>query len=259
MAAYDSTLSRVQLSISAVRTALGHDDTGYLYRSLDQIRWTLVRGGAAVAITAAAVPVDDYEFAPDVVNYYGVNPISGGSYTDSITPDLGGETWLKSIRFPFLNRAITPGNDFAGVTRASRSGSFDILGRQLPIAVTTARGGRGWTLEILADSGEEADALDALATTGDVVYLQVPAASDLPGGYYLIGDTSETWTPGNRRPVLTWPLTEAAAPDGSITGTTVIYQTIADDFATYADLIATGMTYGDVLTLVGQPADVIVP
>ena len=105
MLSYDGTLSRVRIDLTAVRTAIGADDTGLVERSLDQVRWITVRGGVAVSITAAALDLDDYEFSPDVVSYYRVTPTSG-VYTDSITPSLAVMGWLKKLRVPFLNQAV---------------------------------------------------------------------------------------------------------------------------------------------------------
>jgi hypothetical protein len=67
---YDGTLSRVQLAANALPTLAGI--TALVQRSLDQIRWTTVRGGGALTISADALPVplSDYEFSPNVTNYY---------------------------------------------------------------------------------------------------------------------------------------------------------------------------------------------
>lgn len=84
--AYDSTLSRVRI------TATGIDDAteALVEWSTDQIRWLTVRGGAA---TDPAVLLDDYEFAPNVVNYYRVTPtpaglhLTGNSGSTASTPN----------------------------------------------------------------------------------------------------------------------------------------------------------------------------
>jgi len=41
-------------------------------RSTDQVRWTTVRGGAALTPVNGAISLDDYEFTPDVRNFYRV-------------------------------------------------------------------------------------------------------------------------------------------------------------------------------------------
>src|SRR5690606_16416623 len=61
---YDATLARVRLSATAVT-----GPTVAVERSTDQIRWTTVRGGAALAVTGGTVSLDDYEFVPGVPNH----------------------------------------------------------------------------------------------------------------------------------------------------------------------------------------------
>jgi hypothetical protein len=255
---YDSGLSRVLIDLATVQAAIGSDDTGLVERSLDQIRWTTVRGGTAVALTAASPPLADYEFTDGVINYYRVTP-TASTYTDSITPDLAGQVWVKSLRFAFLNRAITVGNVFDGITRASRSGVFDVLNRSYPVAVSQVRGARQWTLQIICDGGDEADAVNAITAADDLIFLQPPAGSDIPGGYFLAGDTAESWVPGSRQPLLSWPLTEVAAPGPDVVPVSVTWQAVMDAYGSWSDLIADKATWTDVLELVGAPADVYAP
>lgn len=65
---YDGTLSRVRISATGLGTAL----TALVERSTNQVVWTTVRGGAEVPVASGACAIDDYEFAPNVVNYYRV-------------------------------------------------------------------------------------------------------------------------------------------------------------------------------------------
>jgi hypothetical protein len=65
-ATYDGVLSRVRLAATGLGSAL----TGLVERSTDQVTWSTVRGGAALSVVAGAASVDDYEFAPNVPNYY---------------------------------------------------------------------------------------------------------------------------------------------------------------------------------------------
>lgn len=255
---YDSALSRVRISLAGVRSAIGADDTAVVQRSPDQVRWTTVRGGTSVSLTATALPLDDYEFTPDALNYYRVLPAARAGQDDSITPDLAGQWWLKHVRYPFLNMIVTP-SDAGDVTRPSMSGTFNIVGSSLPVVVSLPRASAQWSLTVAtADLGELA-ALNALLATGDVLLLQVPSGSIIAGGYFAAGDTTETrnTVPSQRRWV-TIPLTEAAAPGPSVTGTTAIWQTAVDDYAMWSDLIVAQATWADVLSLVGSPADVVV-
>jgi hypothetical protein len=67
---YDGTLSRVEVAADG----LGSVATALVERSTDQITWTVVRGGTAAPVASGALilPVSDYEFEPNVLNYYRV-------------------------------------------------------------------------------------------------------------------------------------------------------------------------------------------
>lgn len=91
---YDSTLSRVRIAA----TSIGSATTAVFERSIDQITWVTVRGGAAVPVASGSASLDDYEFAPDVLNYYRVSTpltaslVSAGTVATannaSVTPGL---------------------------------------------------------------------------------------------------------------------------------------------------------------------------
>lgn len=76
---YDATLSRVQINATALAAA----DYATVEASTDQINWTVIRGGSDVGVTAGAfdLPVDWYEFSPDVINYVRVRGIVGDAIT----------------------------------------------------------------------------------------------------------------------------------------------------------------------------------
>lgn len=76
-ATYASDLSRVRLVVASAPAAA--DNTKF-ERSVDQITWTTVRGGSAVALSSAACHLDDYEFVPNVPNFY------RASYVDTAGP-----------------------------------------------------------------------------------------------------------------------------------------------------------------------------
>lgn len=74
---YDAQLSRVRITA----TSLGAAATAVVERSTDQIRWTTVRGGTAVPVTAGTMAtLDDYEFTADVENFYRVTYPSAMSF-----------------------------------------------------------------------------------------------------------------------------------------------------------------------------------
>lgn len=72
---YDSVLSRVRVVVTGLVSGL----TVHIERSTDQVTWTTVRGGTAVPVATGTARIDDYEFAPNVANYYratGASPIN---------------------------------------------------------------------------------------------------------------------------------------------------------------------------------------
>jgi hypothetical protein len=261
MASFDATLCRVIVNVPAIRTAIGSDKTGFLFRSLDQIQWTAVRGAQGVPVTATAADLSDYEFTPDAVNYYGVNFTGGGNATDSITPALPGDTpWLKNLRYPFLNMAVKL-SDAGDITRPATGTTFQPLSRSYPVAVSTVRGARQYTLTVETDSDADTARLAGLLSTGDVLLLQVPADYAVPvlGGYYTSQDTGET---RNGVPwAMRWTgltLTEVAVPGADVVPITSTWETVTGGYATWTDLAAALTAWADVAALVGSPADVVV-
>ena len=98
-ATYDATLSRVRVDADG----LGGAAVATLERSTDQVRWTTVRGGVDVPVTGGVMgTVDDYEFSPDVPNWYRVTYTADMSFVSVGTPTHG------------VNGTITPG-DPAGI------------------------------------------------------------------------------------------------------------------------------------------------
>jgi hypothetical protein len=260
---YDLVLSRVRIDLAVVRAAAGVDGTGVVQRSTDQIQWSTVRGGGAAPVTAAAVPLDDYEFAPDVTNYYRV--LDSGTYLGDVLPTLGGLTWLKSIRYPFLSMPVTLA-DATDITRPASSGTFAVIGRSLPVAVTSVRQSAQLSVMVRTETPTDRIGLTALLATGDVVMLQTPALTPdgfsypVPSGYYLVADSVESreGMPWDRR-TFTLPVTEVDAPDPSITPVTITWQGIVDSFPSWTALAAGVATWAATVQQVGAPADVIVP
>jgi hypothetical protein len=175
--------------------------------------------------------------------------------SDDIAP-APEQVWVKSIPRPFLNRAVVV-QDYSEITRPSRSGVFDVVGRSFPVAVTDVAGSRRWTLHLLAANLTEARLLDLLAASGDPLYIQVPLGCDVPGGYVVVGDTTER-RPARRslRRILSLPCTEVAAPDSSIVGSTVTCATVLATYATCADVLLAHPTCLDLLTLIGDPDEI---
>lgn len=181
--------------------------------------------------------------------------------TASLTPTLT-SVWLKSISRPFLNQTVQviygPSHS---VTRPARVGVFNVVGRTLPIAVSDIRTSRRWTMLLRTTTAEARDNLDLLLASGDVLYLQSPPACDIISGVYLaVQDVTRTNHP--LRPLrVTWelPVIEVAAPGPDVVGTAVTWASVIAAYGTWADVIAAHPTWADLLTLIGDPGEVIVP
>lgn len=176
--------------------------------------------------------------------------------TVSFTPTVT-VTWLKNPRRPNLNIPVTV-TDFSAISRPARAGVFAVIGRTLPIAVTDVRGGRSYTLTLTTLDLPAAQDLDARLAQGDPVLLHVPANCPFPGGYYVVGDVQyDRHSARTKRRFFELPLTEVAAPAGSIYSQTATYGDILAAYATYSALLTAKPTYSDVLDYIAPAADVL--
>lgn len=203
------------------------------------------------AVTTHVVSVDN-------LTVYDLSP---ASQVDDITPTLT-DVWLKSVSRPFLNTTVAPlGSTFA-VERSERSGLFDVVGRSLPVAVSDVRGSRRYSLTLRTDTEQDADDLDLLFASGDILFLHAPAGRVVPaGGVYLRMGLVRAVHPAPARPLrLTEAAaTEVAAPGPDVVGAQSTCQTVINTYATVTDLIAAHATCADVLTLIGDGSEVLVP
>lgn len=203
---------------------------------------TFVVTGGAAAISRGGVAV----FEPVM-----------STQTNSITPSLAGETWLKFLHRPFLNTVVEPYGEL-NVTRRSRSGTFDVVGRSYPVSVTDLKGSRQFDLQLKTLTTEDHDRLDLVLSGGDPVFLHAPPTSPLPTLYADIGDVSdESPVPGTH--FFKLPLTEVVAPGADIVGATSTYQTIVNNYVSYSEVLSEFADYQEVLEEVGQPSDIVVP
>lgn len=92
--AYDAVLARVQLTADVIVDR----KTVKVERSLNQLLWQTVRGGAAVPVVGGSVALDDYEFVSDVINYYRVTPLDfvAGFETNTAGWEAVGGTFARS-------------------------------------------------------------------------------------------------------------------------------------------------------------------
>lgn len=141
---YDDVLGRVRIDADALGTA---SEEALVERSTDQITWTTVRGAGAVPVTAGVMDltVDDYEFSPDVVNYYRVSGVDTGNSSNigagtaasgdntSVTPTLPGSlvTGATMLLFASIRNSGTGTvNDVTGWTRIIDFGNIAVFSRR---------------------------------------------------------------------------------------------------------------------------------
>lgn len=205
----------------------------------------VVTGGAAAASRAAVVAMQHAAYL--------------NSQTDDITPDLGGQIWLKSIARPFLNRSVAV-VDWSSIERPDSGADFAVVNRSLGVGITDVRAGRRWTMQLKTPTAADRQTLDFILASGDVLFVHVPDGCQVPGGYVRVATTSERRTThlrGNTR-VFSLPLIEQAPPGPDVVGATATWASVLAAYATWADVLAAHATWADLLTLIGDPSEVIV-
>lgn len=112
---FDPVLSRVRLSADML-TGIG---LATFERSLNQVRWTTVRGGSSVGVVSNAAALDDYEFVPGVPNYYrvttGTAVHSHDPATSTLAEDLTTTETIWDITAASLADTWTAGTNPAGL------------------------------------------------------------------------------------------------------------------------------------------------
>lgn len=180
--------------------------------------------------------------------------------TATITPALDG-VWLKSISRPFLNRVVdTRLASTIDVSRKSRATLFPIIERSVPIAVSSVRGSREWTMLVQVDSTQDRDDTELLLASGDVILVQAPPDSGVEAGYASVGDITRQAHP--LRPLswlFTLPLTEVAEPSADVVGSVGSWLTVTSHFSSWEAVVAAHATWASLLSIVGDPTEVIVP
>lgn len=258
--AYDDTVSRVRITAAELAVS-----TYRVERSTNGLFWRTVRGAVSLTPQSGEIKVDDYEFAADVENFYRVldldeSPEPVEIEADSITPSLEGQIWLKSIRWTFLNRPVTV-TDFGDISRASREGLFDVVGRSVPVATSDVRGSRTFTLEIMTATADDALAMDLMLAAGGVLFVHTPPGCVVPGGHVAVGSTvQQRRTRSGRSPrrYFQLPCTVVAPPGPDVTGGTMTYAALLNLYGGYDNLLAANPSYADLLELMADPEDLVV-
>jgi len=266
---YLSDLSRVRVALSDLP-----DGTVQVQRaanaSATDAMWQrgIVRGGSALPIESGSGQIDDYEFFADVATHYRVIDDEGVVLeTGSITPDLGGEVWIKSIKYPATNRAVRLVDRGEDVGRGSRSTVHAIVGRSVGVATHDRRVGRRWTLHVMTagpDHAEQAGELDIILAAGGDFFIHVPAAlvGAVPGGYVAIDSElveSRLYRGDPDAPrVFSIPCTSVAPPRPTVTGTLLTGATVLRLYGSGGALISAHPTGRSLLATMLDPDDLVV-
>ena len=250
-ATYSPDLSRVRVYVTSISA-----DSLTIERSVDEVRWEVIRGGRDIPVGSSAV-FDDYEFAPGVTNFYRVTGDDSSTDTTSVTPDLA-EAWLKIPAAPFLNRKVRL-IGWDGIQREARSGVFDVQSRRTPIVVTDVHSSRSTTIRLRTTTLEERDTLDTILSAGKAILVHMPAGSVFPSMYVVPGAYTID-RPAQRTSVSVFsiPVREVAKPNPSVVGSAGTWQTVYNEFASWADVLTGNDDWLAVSELIGSPNDIIV-
>jgi hypothetical protein len=189
--------------------------------------------------------------------------------TDSITPDNGGLTILKSIKYPALNRSIGVAPAFRPVQMASRTGVYNIKGRVPPIGVHDAWTSEWWTMEFVTESLAQLRDLKLCIQASKTLFVQTPPeienecftnpVSGMPGGYvYALNATMTQAVPGSSTTRWVLPVRIIAPPGPEIAGTLLNWETVKRLYGSWTALWASNPTWRDVWNQIMDPEDAVV-
>lgn len=186
------------------------------------------------------------------------------TFEASITPVLD-RVWLKSIKYPFLNRPVDC-PDYGDITRTFRGGVFDVQGRSMPIAVTDLKRSRAWTMTILTHSMEEARDMDLILAANQIMFIHVPCedigcgpVAAVPGGYVVLIDTVQhRMIRGSHTREYILPIREVVQPDAQIIGATMTWRAVLNTYGSWNAVVASNPTWLDLLRDVASPDDLVV-
>lgn len=190
-------------------------------------------------------------------------PPTTATQSSSITPSLNG-VWLKSLGRPFLNRQLTCAPNPGTISRESRGPINPTVGHSLPSAGSELRGSRRLTIDLVFTDTDDRLAMNVIIGTGDPLFIHTPLNHPLPTMNVIVEDSTETRPLLNRLcnrdlRVFTLPLIEVAAPGAGVAGSTSTWQTVIDEYADWAAVVADKDTWLALIELVGNVNEVVVP
>lgn len=284
-ATVDAANARIDFFID-YSTEAGTQTGGTLYRRVGSPTADLepVRGLFGTTFLGEQAYVSDHEAPLDVELYYtvGTFPVNVILNTGPYIIPSNGYVWLKDPGRPWadlrLDLCVTPttGPDecqeltddlawvgFQDKTRAMDAGLFPVLDKERPADVFARRKDISTTALFLSRSLPAIDSVYELFTAGGPLLIQVlnqygmQSPYGLSDRYYQPADLEEQYvTRDQRRPIRRWevPIVAVDPPIGEPQGTdTANLCAIAETYPTFADLTATGYTWGAVAS--GQASE----
>ncbi|MEV6287397.1 hypothetical protein [Kribbella sp. NPDC051770] len=260
---FDVTLCRQVMDLTGLGATTDHVTVDRAVSPF--VRWETVRGWSAQPVSGNAVTFFDYEF-PEGTDYkYRVKEFNAsgtltGTTEYAVSATEFNEPWLKIPAVPVLNRPVVI-VDRGDITNRSRSGVMDVVGRNYPVQIGDVRAGLAYTLQLLTDTAAEERDMEYTLSTGDVIFLHLPAAVEvLPGGYFSVGDVQRASTL-RRSPRRVWslPLIAVAAPGSEVIGSAYTIASVLAEYETVTTMLADNDTIGDLISRTGTPSEVLVP
>lgn len=182
---------------------------------------------------------------------------TGTPESDTITPQ-DDRIWLKSIRYPLLNRplfrVIDHGDD---IRRPDRGRVNEIAGRSLPVSVNDLPGSQRFTLFVQVPDDNAAAVMDLVLAVRDTILIQVPPGKPTPGGYVHIYTTAQQRPNTQARFVFELPCAVEAPPGPDVTPTTLTWGTVRNLYGSWTALRAAHPTWASLLATVGSPDDLV--
>lgn len=195
----------------------------------------------------AVVAVDNSFAAPATVGFRSVNTAA-----TNVNPLALYDNFSVSALPPAVDDLVWVG--YRDKNRAMDAGLFPVLNRERPADVYARRKDIVTSCQFLSRSLDAINRVYTLFTAGGPLLYQTPTVygMDKPDGqtdrYFQPGDLNEAYiSQDQRKPVRLWsvPLTAVDQPVGLPQGTDdANWCAIKDKYPTYADLTATGLTWG---------------
>jgi hypothetical protein len=232
--------------------ATAGNDAGMTYDYRIEASGSLVWPTASAAVTGGAAAI-----SRAIMMVLGSRSFTNQE-TGSITPVMLSHR-LKNPSRPSLNVKIEVVSR-SPITRRARTGTFDVLNRTLPVAVTDVQSSQEFTIELDVFGTSSAADMDKRLASGEPLFLQARTPTGhLPTMYFVCKDVEQRQdVVGSDSITFTVPMTEVAKPGSAIYGDTTIWNDVVSDFATWSAVLAAEPTWADLIDRISD-TEVIVP